>query len=120
MTRVAWIAVVVSTLSIAAPASAAQRSWVGGSGNWSDLSHWKDGLKPGTTDEAYLGPTDDGHTVTLDVPATVARVTGARTFEIKQPLTITGTAETTDLFNAVVTGAGAVAFTGPGTYQGAV
>jgi hypothetical protein len=45
--------------------------WIGGSGNWSDPSHW-DSHVPGPSDTAIIDATGADYTVTLDTSATVA------------------------------------------------
>jgi hypothetical protein len=48
--------------------------WIGGSGKWSDPSHW-DMHVPGPSDTAIIDATGADYTVTLDTSATVAGFT---------------------------------------------
>jgi hypothetical protein len=107
------------TLWLAAPAQAVTRIWRPGfTGNWSDPNNWFNGV-PLPGDTANLNIVDDGHKVTLDVPASVAAVQNGAAFDIKKPLTITGSAtDVTSFTNATVMDGATVSVTGPRAVQG--
>jgi hypothetical protein len=48
-------------------------TWIGGSGNWSDINHWDSGMVPAASDNVII--TGSGtYTVTLDLDATITDI----------------------------------------------
>jgi len=81
------VAVALAAGSTAQTAQAVDRTWFGGTGDWSVAGNWNPAGVPGSADTAII----DGGSVTLNSAATVAGFTmNGGTFTGSGTLTVTG------------------------------
>ena len=106
-----WAAVLLALLVAESNALAATSSWTGGSGNWSDSSHWTNGVPTSTTDAAVspssaatitllAGESDVAQSLTLGGNATLSVQLGSTSSF--GTLTITNAAALAGTFQAVL------------------
>jgi hypothetical protein len=86
-------------LAPVADAATKTARWIGGSGNWSDATHWDIGVVPnnaaGTTYSVIIDSATSGAIVTINQTVTVKDITTSTTISLPSSGTLVGAVVTT-------------------------